>query len=101
MTSADSVRYRAVAGLERTLLPDGCAVYDRGRREIHYLNPAATAILALCGTANDRESIAEALQGLFNLPAAPSEDVDACIDTLAEKGLIEIQIDPSGRTDRT
>lgn len=91
MTNLEPTRYRVVAGLERTPLPDGCAVYDSGRREIHYLNHTAAAILALCGTGVAGEEIARALQTLFDLPAAPSQDVEACIADLTQKGLIEAQ----------
>ncbi len=91
MTSLEPMRYRVVAGLERTPMPDGCAVYDGGRREIHYLNHTASAILELCGTGVVAEEIAEALQTLFDLPAAPSQDVETCITDLVQKGLIELQ----------
>lgn len=85
----DGTTYRRVAEIELSPTPDGCVIFDSNRRELHYLNATATAVLELCDGQTGAERIAERVRSAFGLAEAPVQDVRACLALLLDKALIE------------
>ena len=77
-------------GLELRLLPDGVALLDLDTEAVHVLNPSAAFILEGLDGTRDRSSLAlelaEAVPGLD--PAQAALDVDECLTTLTQLGLL-------------
>lgn len=67
---------------------DGFVVYDLSSERVHYLNETASFVFALCTGKNDAARIAELVQGAWELPDLPVEQVDACLAQLRDEGLI-------------
>lgn len=80
--------YRRASGLEVVPVPDGYVVYDDARGMVHYLNPVAAMVLELCDLCADATAMARRIQDLFDLPAPPESDVDACLAQLLDQRLI-------------
>lgn len=88
MTKPDPF-YRRIDGLERNEIDDGYFVSDAARGKVHFLNPTAAAVFELCDGAHDAETIARALAAAFGLVTPPRSDVEACLTSLRDEGLIE------------
>lgn len=81
--------YRQTSGLDHHDVEDGCFITDFTRETVHFLNPTAAAVLALCDGTRDAPAIAQVLQDAFGLASPPCGDVEACLTSLAQQGLIE------------
>jgi hypothetical protein len=77
-----------LADIEINKVADGYVVYQPSRDRVHYLNHTATIILELCDGQNSADEIAGLLQGAYELPAPPAEEVAACLAQLRGEGLI-------------
>jgi hypothetical protein len=75
---------------ELELLPadDGFIIHEEARDRVHYLNPAAAAVLQLCDGATSDDEIARALQQHFELSEPPADEVSKILEQFAEEGLI-------------
>jgi hypothetical protein len=82
--------------IEYTQSDEGCLVYDSLLDRVHFLNLTAWFVLRSCDGQTGRTAMAESLQGAFGLEAAPLEQVDACLSTLREAGLLS---DPCSEDD--
>ncbi len=67
---------------------DGLLVYDVRLDRAHHLNPTASIIFSLCTGEQDRQTMAKLLQQSFDLPSPPLDEVDTCLATLTDEGLL-------------
>lgn len=74
--------------LETTQVPDGIMIYQIARDRVHYLNPTAAIVLELCGMGKSRAEIESFLSDGFALDKSPTDDVEACLKSLIDEGLI-------------
>lgn len=88
MTKPDPF-YRRIDGLDRNEIEDGYFISDTARGKVHFLNPTAAAVFELCDGEHDAEAIAAALAAAFGLATPPNADVETCLASLRDEGLIE------------
>lgn len=81
--------------LEYTQSEDGYLIYDAARARVHFLNLTAFFVLQSCDGKTGCEAMAESLQKAFKLTVAPLAEVEACLSTLREIGLVGGQNSPS------
>ena len=74
--------------LEIIASDEGFVVRDPARERVHYLNQTGAMVLSLCNGQQSADDIAKLLQGQFDLPEAPLEDVVTLLTQLEEEGLI-------------
>jgi hypothetical protein len=67
---------------------DGLVVYDLTNDRVHYLNPTASLVFALCDGEHDVEEIAEMVRAAWELPDRPEAEVLACLEQLRDEGVI-------------
>jgi hypothetical protein len=84
-----NAKFEQVEGCEITQMPDGYVVYQGSREKVHYLNPTAAIIYELCGERMPIGDIADYLRASFSLPAPPTTEVEACIESLLTENLIK------------
>ena len=76
------------AGIEVRAASDGVVVYDSGRDRVHYLNRTAALLLEICDGKLRATGLAVLLAAAFELEAAPTGDVEACLTRLLDEGLL-------------
>lgn len=81
-------RPTSVPGLEINPVADGYIVYQTDRDRIHYLNATAAIVLELCNGRNAAGEMPELMRLAFDLTEPPVDAVVACLETLANEGLI-------------
>lgn len=86
--------YRHRNGLEQNDIEEGCFITDLTREVVHFLNPSAAAVFALCDGTRDAGAVAQILKDTFGLAIAPDDDVETCLASLAQQGLVEVQAGP-------
>ena len=84
----DSALPAVVDGLDVNEVDDGLVVYDPERDRVHYLNATASVVFTLCDGTHDRAAIGATLAEAFGLPDAPTDEIAACLDQLADEGLL-------------
>jgi glycosyltransferase involved in cell wall biosynthesis len=86
----DSQKYcpKTSQDLQINAVDDGYIVYQSDRDRVHYLNQTAALILELCNGHNQAAALPELLQSAFDLPDAPVEEVEECLNTLRTEGLV-------------
>jgi hypothetical protein len=67
---------------------DGLLVYDLQRDRAHHLNPTAAIVFSLCTGDVDPQTMAGHLATTFGLDEPPLAEVDECLATLREEGLV-------------
>ena len=67
---------------------DGLVVYDLTNDRVHYLNPTASLVFALCDGKHDIEEIIEMVRAAWELPDRPEVEVLACLEQLRDEGVI-------------
>jgi hypothetical protein len=82
-------RPRRAEGIEINRVPDGYIVYQPERDRVHYLNHTAVLVLDLCTGCVRAGDMAGLLQGVYDLPEPPADEVTACLQSLATEGLVE------------
>ncbi len=88
MTSSIAPKYQIANENDLKLMPDGYVVYQEGEEQVHYLNPTASLVLALCSAKLTAEEISLYLGAKFDLPDMPVTEVEKCLEDLVGKGLI-------------
>lgn len=78
----------AVQGLEISEVSDGYVVHQHDRGRVHYLNVTAAILLELCNGENRVADLPELLRTAYDLPSAPVADVQLCLNTLIDEGLV-------------
>jgi len=81
-------RPKTVDGLQVNAVSDGYIVHQSDRERVHYLNHTAAILLELCNGRTAAADLPELLRLAYNLPAAPGQEVEECLRTLREEGLI-------------
>lgn len=74
--------------LEINAVDDGFVVYQPSQDRVHYLNHTAAIVLEFCNGRHRESELPELLRRAYDLPAAPVEEVAACLKTLREQELI-------------
>ncbi len=88
MSSGTAWHPKATDGLEINAVADGYVVHQPDRERVHYLNHTAAIVLELCTGKNSAADLPELMRLAYNLPAAPGKEVEECLRTLQEEGLI-------------
>lgn len=88
MSEQESLPVAHIERFEYTQSEDGCLIYDASRARVHFLNLTAYFVLLSCDGKTGRKAMAESLRNAFGLAAAPLAEVDACLSTLREIGLL-------------
>ena len=89
MTKIDnSQKFCRGANLEVNELPDGYMVTVAQTGRIHYLNPVAAIVFELCDGSQPVASITKRLKREFSLDETPGTQVESCLSTLLNEGLI-------------
>jgi hypothetical protein len=78
--------FRAVDGMEVTEVPDGFVIYDEPGEKVHYLNPTAAVIYAICDGNKSVSQVSELLRELYEIDEAP--DLQELFTTLETSGLV-------------
>ncbi|MGA8538114.1 MAG: PqqD family protein [Terriglobales bacterium] len=79
---------RKTEGIEIHAVGDECAVYETAADRIHYLNPTAALILEFCDGDHSPAEIAALVQEAYGLPGAPLAEVNGCLNSLKEIGIV-------------
>jgi hypothetical protein len=88
MANNSEDRPKTSEGLQINAVTDGYIVYQSDRDRVHYLNQTAAVILELCNGRNEAAALPELLQSAFDLPDAPVEEVEECLNRLRTEGLV-------------
>jgi len=77
-------------GLKENLTGSELFIYDAAGEELSVLNASALFIWSLCDGAHDITRMGEILSEIYPgvLPGDLREDIDACLRSLQQKGLI-------------
>jgi hypothetical protein len=75
-------------GIEIREAPDGLVVYDASRDRLHYLNPTAALLLESCDGTLPAVELPALLAAAFDLAAPPTGEVETCLTTLLDQGLL-------------
>lgn len=75
-------------GLDVNEVKDGLIVYDQARDRVHYLNGTAGVVFKLCDGQHTASEIADLVATAFQLDAPPQIEVDGCLTTFADEGLL-------------
>jgi Coenzyme PQQ synthesis protein D (PqqD) len=79
---------RVTEGIAINEVPDGYVIYDPKRDRVHYLNQTAVLILELCNGQVAASDLPALVQNAFDLPEPPAEEVEKCLQTLFDEGLV-------------
>lgn len=82
-------RFRRAEGVELSEVTDGFLVYQPERDRVHYLNPTAALLLAVCDGSLRAEELPPFLAASFSLPEPPRDEVASCLLKLLGEGLLE------------
>jgi hypothetical protein len=88
MTITETDIFVQAGNTASTDIPDGLAVSDVDGKEVHFLNPVASAVFLLCDGAHDARAIAAILAEEYGLAEPPLQDVINCLGELQSFGII-------------
>ena len=91
------LRLRQAPGLEISEAVDGVLAYQRDRDRVHFLNPTAALLLESCDGTLAVGEMPGLIAAAFDLPVPPVEDVDACVASLLQEGLLIVPEAPAKR----
>ena len=74
--------------LEVSEVKDGLIVFDAVSDRVHYLNATAAIVFALCDGEHDARAMAEVVAAAFKLDHSPFVEVQSCLRTFADQGLL-------------
>ena len=77
-----------VQDLELSAVTDGFVVARPDHDRIHFLNPTAAFILEVCDGKLQARDLPDLVAAAFQLDAAPVSDVQACLESLLQEGLV-------------
>jgi hypothetical protein len=83
-----SICLERAPGIEIREAPDGLVVYDASRDRLHYLNPTAALLLESCDGTLPAVELPAMLAAAFDLAAPPIAEVESCLATLLDQGLL-------------
>lgn len=67
---------------------DGFVINDGTREQVHFMNATGAIVYELCDGRTSVENIVQFIDQTFSLKASSSSDVSACLNALADKGLV-------------
>jgi hypothetical protein len=79
----------ALDKLEVSEVKEGLIVYDAVTDRVHHLNATASIVFAMCDGEHDAPAIATFVEAAFNLPSPPLDEVEVCLRSFADKGLLQ------------
>jgi hypothetical protein len=82
-------RFRKVADLELSEVPDGYVVYQSSKDRVHFLNQVAAVIFELCDGNHDTSEIRSILVSGYDLSSFPDADFQTTLESMLAEGLIE------------
>ncbi len=74
--------------LDVTEVEDGLVVFDPTSDQVHYLDPIASMIFLYCDGTRTMQTLAELAQRVYELDAAPVDDVSDAVSTFSDQGLL-------------
>jgi hypothetical protein len=77
-----------VEGVELTPVPDGAVIYESDGDHVHYLNPTAALVFALCDGTIDAAEIARLIQNHFKLDEPPQAEIELLLTQFLDAGII-------------
>jgi hypothetical protein len=77
-----------IEGLEVHEVEDGLVVFDPQADRVHYLNPTASLVFALCDGTRSHADLAGLLQDAWKLDGPPTDEVSACVSQLRDEGVL-------------
>jgi len=83
-----STRPNVVGGLETNEVTDGMTVYHPATDRIHYLNATAAIVFTLCDGRHTAPEIADFIGSAFGLDELPLGEVERCLGSFDDEGLI-------------
>jgi len=81
-------RPQPAVGLDVHEVEDGFVVFDAATDRVHYLNPTASVVFALCDGNRTTLEIAALVQSAWELDTAPADEVIACVAQLQHEGVL-------------
>ncbi len=97
MTVNPKLKLRQAPGLEISEAVDGVLAYQRDRDRVHFLNPTAALVLESCDGTLAVGELPELVPAAFDLPVSPIADIDACVASLLQEGLLIVPDSPAAR----
>jgi hypothetical protein len=79
---------RHVEGLDVNEVEDGLVVYDPDRDRVHYLNPTAGVIFALCADEPAEAALPTLVREALDADEPGDRDVAECLAKLRAEGLV-------------
>lgn len=79
---------RSVEGLDVNEVDDGLVVYDGDRDRVHYLNPTAGVVFALCTGEHLASDLPLLVRDVFGTSEPSDAEVADCLATLRAEGLV-------------
>ncbi|CAN5441493.1 hypothetical protein BH10ACT1_BH10ACT1_33940 [soil metagenome] len=79
---------RSVEGLDVNEVDDGLVVYDGDRDRVHYLNPTAGVVFALCTGEHAEAALPALVREVFGTTEPTDAEVADCLATLRAEGLV-------------
>lgn len=92
-----TLRLRQAPGLEISEAVDGVLAYQRDRDRVHFLNPTAALVLESCDGALPVGELPALIAAAFDLATPPVEDIEACVASLLQEGLLVVTETPAAR----
>jgi hypothetical protein len=83
-----SICLERAPGIEIREAPDGIVVYDPGRDRLHYLKTTAALLVESCNGSLPAAELPVLLAAAFDLAAPPTGEVETCLATLLDQGLL-------------
>ena len=85
---------RQTKDFELIQVEDGFVIHEEEKDRVHYLNPIAAAVLAMCDGQTSTEDIIKQLQEHFCLDEPPEKDVADILNRFLDEGLVTLQACP-------
>ena len=79
---------RQIEGLDVNEVEDGLVIYDPVRDRVHYLNPTAGVVFALCADEPAEADVPTLVRQALGADEPSDSDVAECIATLRAEGLV-------------
>ena len=74
--------------IELREVTDGYVAYDPARDRLHFLNATATMLLEVSDGRVPARELPELIAAAYQLPEAPTAEVERCLAKLLEEGLL-------------
>lgn len=79
---------RGLDGLEVNEVDDGLVIYDGARDRVHYLNPTAGVVFALCDGTHGEATLPGLVRQAFGTDEPSDDEIAECLAKLRAEGLV-------------